>query len=122
MKKRLVSSGFPGPTTSSHQPGLPVIGCSVAAILVQCAIGTIGDGERSQFDSAIELQLDVSAKLNPVSGKGGVGQARQVLRPVQAWSRGLGNRSTLTSSPGRVTFGPKTYSVNVFFDFSYATL
>ena len=29
-KKRSVSIGSPGPTTVSHQPGLPVIGCSSA--------------------------------------------------------------------------------------------
>ena len=30
MKKRLVSSGSPGPTIVSHQPGLPVTGWSFA--------------------------------------------------------------------------------------------
>ena len=34
-KNRLVSIGRPGPTTVSHQPGLPVIGCCSASILVQ---------------------------------------------------------------------------------------
>ena len=29
-KKRSVSTGRPGPTTSSHQPGLPVMGCGSA--------------------------------------------------------------------------------------------
>ena len=31
MKKRLVSTGLPGPTIVSHQPGLPVTGCGLAA-------------------------------------------------------------------------------------------
>ena len=29
-KNRLVSTGLPGPTMVSHQPGLPVIGCGLA--------------------------------------------------------------------------------------------
>ena len=46
-KKRSVSIGLPGPTMVSHQPGLPVTGCSLADVLVA--------GQRVQTRMAFDL-------------------------------------------------------------------
>ena len=94
----------------------------IASLGVQLAISAVSHGEGPQLDATVELQPLLPAKQNPVPGKGGDRQAGTMLGRDRARSRGFGNRSTLTSPLGRGTFGPKTYSVNVFFDFSYATL
>ena len=63
---------LPGPTSVVHQPGLPVIGCGSATILVagqrvadqdrvaalgvERAVGLIGDRERAEIDAAVEPQ------------------------------------------------------------------
>ncbi len=79
-KKRLVSIGLPGPTMVSHQPGLPVTGCSpntywspesawqtrIAFDLfgVERAVGHVGDLERRERDARVELQGLVRAEAD----------------------------------------------------------
>ena len=68
----------PGPTMVSHQPGLPVTGCTLATcwspvsawqtrmalerVGIEFAVGLIGDLERRKIDAAIELQRLVRAE------------------------------------------------------------
>ncbi len=77
-KKRSVSTGLPGPTSASHQPGLPVTGCTLADILVagqgvaekdgirfggvERAVRLVGNGEGSQELPGFEAQGGVVRK------------------------------------------------------------
>ena len=105
-KKRLVSIGLPGPTSVSHQPGLPVTGCSLATywspvsawqtrmafdlVGVERAVGLVGDAKRRQQLVAVEPQrLALGRSARPCSTAGGLAQA--------ALSAGL-----LKLSPGAV--------------------
>ena len=108
-KKRSVSIGLPGPTIVSHQPGLPVTGCSLADVLVagqrvgdedgvrlggvELAVGLVGDAEGREQLVAVEPQRLARGNVEVVAAGGRCLQhARVGWRQKLAWIRRVHKR------------------------------